>query len=622
MRNSMGAAPVRARVGLFASASLFLSVPAAAREIEEVLVTATRTPQPAAETLSAFTLITREQIELLQPRSIEDLLQGTDGLSVANSGGAGKLTSFFVRGTDADQLLVLVDGVRIGSATAGTAALQNIPVEQVERIELVRGPRSSLYGSEAVGGVLQIFTRQGGQGLRPEVSVTGGSFETQQVSAGVGGGDSARWFSLQGSWQQTEGFNACRGSGALFEGCFTDEPDADGSEYWSISARGGMAFGAAGKLDASYLRADSDVEYDGSFTNRSEIVQQVAALSASQKLGNGLTLAARLARAWDESDDFLDQSFQGDFNTTRDSASAQADYAFGPAAMHLLPVGIDYLNDAVDSSTPYTIDERDDTGLFAQYMGTLGAWRIEASLRHDDNQQFGGHDTGSMALGYAISPALQLVAQYGTAFRAPTFNELYYPGFSNPQLEPERSRSADLAAKGAAGMAGWRVSLFETRIDDLIGFDSSFLPANIDEARIRGAEATLSLQGGQWRVESGVTLLDTENRGAGTDAGNELPRRAPLAGHVDLQWSRAGVAAGLRLRAEDDRWDDAANTRKLAGFATLDIHGEYRLSRDWRLQARVANLFDREYETVSWYNQPGRAVYVTLRYAGGAGAAR
>ena len=597
-----------------ACSGLALAGPLAARDTEEVLVTATRTPQSAQDTLSAFTLITREQIELLQPRSIEDLLQGTDGLTVANSGGAGKLTSFFVRGTDADQLLVLVDGVRIGSATAGTAALQNLPVEQVERIELVRGPRSSLYGSEAVGGVLQIFTRRGGEGLRPELSVSGGTFDTQQLNAALAGGDSERWFSVQGSWQQTEGFDACRGSSTLFAGCFTEEPDSDGSEYWSASARGGFTFGSGGSLEASYLRAATDVEYDGSFANRSEIVQQVAGVTAKQKFGAGFDLTARLARAWDESDDFVDQSFQGNFNTTRDSAGAQLDYTFGGS--QVLTFGIDYLNDSVDSSTPYTVDQRDDTGLYAQYIGSRGAWRVEGSFRHDDNQQFGSHDTGSIALGYAFSPALQLVAQYGTAFRAPTFNELYYPGFSNPELAPERSRSAEVAAKGVAGVASWRVSLFHTSITDLVGFDENFLPANVDEARIRGAEATLALEQGAWRLESGVTVLDTENRGSGFDAGNELPRRAPLAGHVDLQWRHDAFTAGMRLRAEDDRWDDPANTRRLDGFATVDLQGEYRVARDWRVQARIANLLDEQYETVAYYNQPGRAVYLTLRYAG------
>lgn len=600
----------RARV---AGACLFLAASVPAAEVDEILVTATRTPQAVEDTLPAFTLITREQIEARQPRSIEDLLQGTDGLNIANSGGAGKLTSFFVRGTDADQLLVLVDGVRIGSATAGTAALQNIPVEQVERIEFVRGPRSSLYGSEAVGGVLQVFTRGGGQGLQPEISVSGGSFDTRQASGAISGGNDARWFSVQGSWQQTEGFNACTGSSTAFAGCFTEEDDLDGSEYWSASARGGFAFGTGGTFEASFLRADSDVEYDGSFTNSSQIVQQVAGLTVSQKLAGGWSLMARAARAWDESDDFHEGDFQGHFDTVRDSATLQVDRSF---ASQSLSLGVDYLNDQVDSSTPYDADERDDVGAFVQYMGTLGAWRIEGSYRYDDNQQFGGYDTGSLALGYTISPALQLIAQYGTAFRAPTFNELYYPGFSNPDLDPERSRSAELAAKGMAGVAQWRVSAFQTQISDLIGFDSSFLPANVDEARIRGVEASLSLRQGAWQMDAGVTALDTENRGDGFDAGNELPRRAPLAGHVGVQWVQSAFSAGARLRAEDDRWDDAANTRKLAGYGVVDLQGEYRVARDWRVQARVANVFDRQYETVSYYNQPGRAVYLTLRYAG------
>ncbi|HYP80008.1 MAG TPA: TonB-dependent receptor, partial [Steroidobacteraceae bacterium] len=460
----------------------------------------------------------------------------------------------------------------------------------------------------------QIFTRRGGEGLKPEFSVSGGTWDTQQVNAALAGGDSQRWFSVQGSWQQTEGFDACRGSSVLFAGCFTEEPDRDGNEYRSASARGGFTFGAGGSLEASFLRAASDVEYDGSFANRSEIVQQVAGLTATQKLGEGITLTARLARAWDESDDFVDQDFQGDFNTTRDNAGAQLDYALG--GKQVLTFGIDYLKDSVDSSTPYTVDERDDTGLYAQYTGSLGAWRVEGSYRHDDNQQFGSHETGSIALGYVVAPALQLVAQYGTAFRAPTFNELYYPGFSNPELVPERSRSAEVAIKGVARAASWRVSLFHTEITDLVGFDENFLPANVDEARIRGAEATLTLEHGAWRVESGVTALDTENRGSGSDAGNELPRRAPLAGHVDLQWRHEAFTAGMRLRAEDDRWDDAANTRRLDAFATVDVQAEYRVARDWRLQARVANLLDEQYETVAYYNQPGRAVYLTLRYSG------
>ena len=588
----------------------------AARELEEVIITATRTPQAIDDTLAAVTVITRAQIERLQVRSLEELLQGTNGMAVGNNGGPGRLTSFFARGTDADHLLVLVDGVRIGSATAGTAALQNLPIEQVDRIEFVRGPRSSLYGSEAVGGVLQIFTRRGGSGLQPVASVSGGGYGTRQASASLGAGDSRRWFNVQGSWQSIDGFDACRGSSTLFAGCFTEEPDRDGYHYRSVSARAGVASGGA-SLEANFLRAASTVEYDGSFANRSEILQQVAGISARQKLGDAVSVSLRVARAWDESDDFLragqQDTFQGDFNTTRDSASGQLDYTF--AGTQLLSLGVDYLDDKVDSTTPFDVDQRHDTGVFAQYVGSIGAWRAEASLRHDDNQQFGAHRTGSLALGYAFAPAWEVVAQYGTAFRAPTFNELYYPFFGNATLEPERSRSVELALKGHGGPGRWRVSAFQTRVLDQIAFDSSFLPANIDEARIRGVEAELSLQWGAWQIDSGLTAMDPRNRGDGLDRGNTLPRRARIAGNLQAQWQHDALSAGLRLVAQGHRYDDSANTRDLRAYATLDVQGEYRFAPAWRVQARVANLFDKRYETVSFYNQGGRAAYLTLRYA-------
>ncbi|HXC59197.1 MAG TPA: TonB-dependent receptor [Steroidobacteraceae bacterium] len=589
----------------------------AARDLDEVIITATRTPQEVDDTLAAVTVFTREQIEQLQVRSIEELLQGTNGMAVGNSGGAGKLTSFFARGTDADHLLVLVDGVRIGSATAGTAALQNLPIEQVDRIEFVRGPRSSLYGSEAVGGVLQVFTRRGGAGVQPEFSVSGGSFGTRQAAASLGAGDSHHWFNVQGSAQSIDGFDACRGSSTLFAGCFTEEPDRDGYRYRSVSARAGAASGDGSSLEANFLRAASRVEYDGSFANRSAILQQVAGLTGNQKLGGNGTLTLRAARAWDRSDDFLragtQDTFQGDFNTTRDSASGQFDYRF--SGSNLLSLGVDYLNDKVGSTTPFDVTRRHDTGVFAQYVGSFGAWRTEASLRHDDDQQFGAHRTGTIAVGYALPEEWELVAQYGTAFRAPTFNELYYPFFGNATLEPERSRSMELALKGHGGPGRWRVSLFQTRVLDQIAFDANFLPANIDEARIRGVEAEMSLRLGAWQIDSGLTAMDPQNRGDGADRGNSLPRRARLSGNLQAQWQHDAFSGGFRLVTQGRRYDDGANTRRLAAYATVDVQGEYRFASAWRLQARVANLFDKQYETVSFYNQAGRAAYVTLRYA-------
>jgi vitamin B12 transporter len=593
---------------------LFASLPLAAAELGEVVVTANRTPQSLDTTLAATTVITRAQIETLQARSVEDLLAGVDGLGIGNSGGPGKLTSFFVRGTDADHLLVLIDGIKIGSATAGTAALQNLPVELIERIEFVRGPRSSLYGSEAIGGVLQIFTRRGSSGLQPELSVSGGTYDTRQVVASLSGGGEQAWFSVQGSVQSTAGFDACRGSSTLFAGCFTEEPDRDGYRYRSVALRVGGQLGAGTALEANLLRAASRVQFDGSFANSSLTLQQIAGLGLTHDFNTAGVLSLRAGRAWDRSDDYLQSSFQGDFNTRRDSASAQWDVTITRGQM--LTVGADYQNDVVTGSTDFERGSRHNLALFAQYVGDHGPWRTELGLRGDDNQQFGTHATGSAALGYAVSNALQFVLQYGTAFKAPSFNDLYYPFFGNPALEPERSRSVELAAKGRVVDARWRMSLFDTRIRDLIGFDSNFLPSNVDEARIRGLEASALVPWRNWQLDAGVTVLDTENRAAGINRGNDLARRPRLAGHLDLERKLGQLRIGARLVTEGERFDDASNSRRLAGFGTLDLRADYVLGREWRVQARVANLLDREHESVAFYNQPGRAFYMTIRYAG------
>jgi vitamin B12 transporter len=594
---------------------LVSSIPVVADELEDVVVTATRTSQPVDEALASVTVITRGQIESRQARSIEDLLLGVEGLAIGNSGGPGRLTSFFVRGTDSDHLLVLVDGIRVGSATAGTVALQNLPLEQIERIEFVRGPRSSLYGSEAVGGVLQLFTRRGGGPLSADFSISGGSYGTLQGAASLHGGGDHAWFSLQGSGNSIDGFNACTGSSIEFAGCFTEEPDDDAYKYNSIAVRGGYHFGTASApgtgIEGSFWRTASKVDYDGSITNHSDLTQQVAGVTLTQPFNSGARVTLRAGRAWDISDDFLGSVFIGNFETRRDTAGVQLDLPVAHA--QVLTLGVDYQNDNVSGSTPYHVTSRADTGLFAQYTATAGPWRLETSARSDDNQQFGQHFTGSAAVGYQVSSSWGLVAQYGTAFRAPTFNELYYPIFGNSALDPEASRSAELAAKGQAGALRWRVSLFDTRIDDLIGFDATFAPANIDRAHIVGTEVGGTLARNDWTVDAGLTFLDPESAAGATD-GNQLPRRPRFTGHLDVERRIQKWTLGARLASEGSRYDDSANTRKLDGFTLLGLRAEYRLASTWRLQARVENLFDTQYETVAFYNQPGRAAYLTLRY--------
>jgi len=598
-----------------AAALLLLGTPSAfADQMIPIIVTATRTAETADETLASVTVISRKEIERQQAQSVQDLLRGIPGVSIANNGGPGKATSVFLRGTESDHVLVLIDGVKVGSATLGTTAFQDIPVDQIERIEIVRGSRSSLYGSEAIGGVIQIFTRKGGGALKPFFSVGGGSYRTYSASAGVSGGGERGWFSVSASAIDTLGFNACDGKpspgGA---GCFTTEPDKDGYRNLSGSLRAGYRFDNGLEMDVHALRASGDTEFDGSFVNESESVQQVLGGTLRFSAVDMWLITLTAGRSQDESDNFKDDAFKSRFDTQRDTLSFQNDLSIAPD--HLLTVGADYQEDRVDGTTAYAVSSRDNTGLFTQYQEVFGSHDVQLSLRRDDNEQFGNRHTGGAAWGYALSGGLRLTASYGTAFKAPTFNELYFPGFGNPNLRPEESRSFELGLSDKAIWGNWSLNAYETRIDDLIAFDAStFAPANIDQARIRGLEAVLGIRLGNWDLNANLTLLDPKNHSGGANDGNVLPRRARRSLCLDADRDFGRYRLGATLLAAGKRYDDLANTRELGGYATIELRAEYALAKEWRLQARVENLLDKDYETAAFFNQPERGLYLTLRY--------
>jgi vitamin B12 transporter len=258
---------------------------------------------------------------------------------------------------------------------------------------------------------------------------------------------------------------------------------------------------------------------------------------------------------------------------------------------------------------------RDNTGLFIQHQATFGNHDIQLSLRSDDNEQFGTYTTGNAAWGYELSESLRLTASYGTAFKAPTFNDLYYPGYSNPNLRPAKSRSLEVGLAGGIDIGKWTVNVYETKLRDLIAYDSSiFLPNNIHQARIYGLEASLLAQLDDWDINTSLTLIDPRDTSGGSNDGNLLPHRAQQSLDIDVDRHFGKHRLGLNLHAENRRFDDLANTRRLAGYVILGLRGEYALAPDWRLQARIDNLLDKDYETVSYFNQPGRSLFVTLQY--------
>lgn len=606
-----------ARVALAVAVSLAcaqaLAADGAPTDLDQVVVTATRTPQSLADTLASITVIDRERIDRLQPASLPELLRGTPGLTFANNGGAGKITTVSLRGAGGSQVLVLVDGVRIGSASAGLAAFQDIPVDQIERIEIVRGPFSSLYGSEALGGVIQIFTRRPEGAFAPHVSVGLGSFDTRRASAGVAGKQGNGWYSINAAHERTDGINACRGAGfPVFAGCFTDEPDRDGYENNSVSVQGGYKFGEAWDAEARVLRAEGQNEYDGSFSNQADVVQQVASARLRYAPSEKVAVTFNVGRSVDESDDYKDGEFSSRFDTHRDLGSLQADIGAGTG---LISLGFDWQRDAVDSNTAFDETQRINRGVFGQWQGDFGKQSVQASVRRDDDSQFGGETTGSLRYGFAFTDDLKLVASYGTAYRAPTFNDLYFPNFSNPDLKPETSRTFELGLRGKHATGGWSLSAYQTRAEDLITFDAvSFLPANVDRARIRGAEATLDFAVGGWTVLGTATWLDPRNDSEGFNQDNFLPRRARQSGRIDVDRSVGNFSFGGSVYAEGQRYDDLANLTRLPGYSLVDLRVGYALDSDWSLQLNANNVFDREYETAAYFNQPGRNYMLSVRY--------
>jgi vitamin B12 transporter len=603
-----------------------------ATSLSSVIVTATRTSITTDEALSSVSVITRADIERLQPASVRDLLVGLPGVAFTQAGGPGQLSTLFLRGTNSTHVLVLIDGVRIGAVGAGLPAFEQIPVDQIERIELVRGPRSSLYGADAIGGVIQIFTRHGAQDgkLDSSLSVSTGSRSYMDGHAGLSGGDSHAWFNAGLGGQYTAGINACRvGAAERGVACFADQPDHDAYRNWNGMANGGYRWDNGTELAATWLRSKNFVEYDGSPYGGNQAVNQ-------QQVG-GARLSFAPLEPWKvtlnagQSRDDNATYFQGDYSdlftpltyfprtpvghtySRRNQASWQNDITLD--ANQLLTAGVDYQQEHIDSDTGYLKSTREDTGVYAQYMGTFGRNEVQLSARHDHNGQFGNHNTGSAAWGYAFDHGLRLSASYGTAFHAPTFNDIYYPfGLGNPDLKPEKSRSGELGLSQAQSAWNWAVNVYQTTITDLITLDENFVPQNISQARIRGLEGQLGINLDGWQVQSYLTLMQPKNREGAYD-GNLLPRRPEQTARVDVDRRFGAFGVGATFFASGKAYDDQANLHRLGGYATTDLRASYEFMPGWRVEAKLANAFDRNYETAYYFNQPGRTWFLTLRYS-------
>ncbi len=579
---------------------------------EEVVVTATRVPQRLSQSNQHVIVITAGEIAAGGYQSLPEILQARGGLEITQSGGRGQPSAASIRGAEPRHTLVLIDGLRVGSATAGGTALEHIPVSQIDRIEIVPGPLSSVYGPDAVGGAIQIFTRRGeGAGARVE----GGSFGTRGMSGYYGRRLGDTELSLSAGASASRGFDASRPTLPFAQ----HHPDDDGYENHNFSARVNHDLGAGHALGATAFYSKGRTEFDAGLATDDVNDQSLSAWSVytRNRLLPAWTSLLRLGSTRDES--ITGGAFPNIFRTDQRQATWQNDFTVSAGT---LVAGLEYLDQRVASDVIFKQNSRTVESVFAGYRGDFAAHALQLNARRDDNSQFGARTTGSAGYSYRFSPAWRARAGAGTAFKAPTFNDLYFPDqppffFSNPDLRPERSRSREAGVDYEAGRQRVAATLFQTQITDLITVFTdpvTFVSTtqNIGRAQVEGLELAYNGMIAGWQARAQATLQDPRDE----DTGAQLRRRAKRHGSVAAQKVQGEWRYGAEVVASSARYDsttEAAGTR-MHGYAVVNLLGGYRLSREWSVNARWNNVFNRDYELVQFFNTPDSSVFVWLAW--------
>ncbi len=581
-----------------------LSLAAEPYVAEPLVVTSGRLAEPQAQATAATTVFERDDIERLQVSSVTELLERVPGLSVVRTGGAGSQTGVFLRGTSTAQTLVLVDGQRIAAASSGTSSLEFLAPEQIERIEVVRGARSALYGSDAIGGVIQIFTRQGhGQGLKPYARLAAGSDSTYQRSLGLAGGDERTRFNLSAALDETAGIDATRdGLGA--------NSDDDAYRNRSLSLSLSHRFDETLQVGLNALDQRGQVEYD--FTGMQPTTDfQLSSLSGfiDGRLNERWSSRLEMGHSKDQRDTGDDSPLASidsffTYTTYRDSASWVNTLTLTDHQQIL--AGADWYEDRLHSSADFAEDSRWNRAAFVQHRYSGDTFSTELGLRHDDNQQFGSENTWNAALTLPLNRANDLILSYSEGFRAPTFNDLYDQSYGNPDLQAERSKSYELQWRSRYSDTGsLQASVYRTEIEDAIVFDESFIPQNIQTARINGFEAAVQQELFGWQGNLALALIDPRDR----DSGHTLLRRAKRTLSLDLDRRFGDVSVGAGWRAISGRYDDADNDIEMSGYGLLSLRAAWQANEELGLSLKLDNLLDKDYAEATYSTPNGRFGY-------------
>lgn len=599
-----------------------------ADQMPVMVITASRTPQPLKDVIGDVTVIDRQTLARYEGESVLNALQVQAGVQIATNGGAGKTSSVFLRGANASQTLVLIDGVRYGSATAGGAALEHIPADQIERVEILRGPAASLYGADAIGGVIQIFTRQGHKTPQAHISVGAGNYGTQQANAGISGQSGETRGSINLSHSKTDGTSAIVDSKA-----YGYYPDEDGYENNSISAFLSQKINDDHHVGLNILYSEGENHFDSAYYD--EVTYEVGQQSYDYK-GKSKNYAASIwsdhrwndlfnthimiGQSADKSDSYGPTNLNNinshvdKYNTLQNQYSVQNN-------IHL-PLGmatfsLERLEQSVDSIQSYTISNRNINSILLGYLLKKPTYSLQANVRNDVYSGYGSKKTYLLGSSIDISNDITVGANISTGFRAPTFNELYWPLTSdfvgNPNLNPETSLNKEIFLSYVFDRVKMRLTGFNNRIKNLLTYQYP-TTVNIGQARLQGLTLTSDWQQDALQAGFSYDYLDaTDDSGTATD-GKQLARRAKNSGLIYAGFHQKDLTSRLEVQAVGKRFDDASNSNRLAGYALLNIASTVTLSPEWQIGVRLNNLLDKEYEQVKGYGTLGFNGLLTFTY--------
>ena len=590
---------------------------AGAPAIASVLVTATRAPQAAADILSDHVLISSDDIARSGAGNVIDLLQKQRGIEVARNGGPGTNASVFIRGGDSRHTLVLVDGVRIGSSTTGIAAWSTLPLANIDRIEIIYGPLATMYGADAIGGVVQLFTKRGAGSPRLSASAFAGSERARSADASVAGSSGAVSYAFTAAREQDRGFSA------TLPGSFSYNPDPDGYKKESVSGQLSFTLAPGHGAGALYLRSDLDAQYDNgpaSFDARGVQRLQTIALHSSHQFTPSWRMKIQLSRADDKSANVGNATPTGasSLDTLQTAASVQNDIAFGTDLLTLI---VERRSEDVTSSSSAALTRgRDTTSGAAAYSLKRGPHLASVSARHDDSSQYGVKDTWGAGYGYRITRALRAGASMGSSFRAPTFNELYFPGFGVPSNRPEHGKNAEASLVYADGASEATAVYYRNRLTDLLVY-SPRCPIdpdaykfgcayNVNHATLSGLSLGARTRVGKVDLSGSVDIQDPRD----DTTGKQLVRRARRHASLSAEYIAGPLTAGIGVHASGKRFEDTANRVALGGYGLVNLFAAYRFAPDWSAEVRWNNVGDKRYELARYYATAGSQVVAGVRY--------